>query len=114
VNRSLGLPLTLVSLAVGGYLFVAQTKATGPTAPAVTQAETQAIVAVAATNFQGAQVELQTWFADHATYAGATLSPSDGVTLVRGDASSYCVQTIAGTAVEHENGPGGQPQPGPC
>jgi hypothetical protein len=104
----------LVSLAVGGYLFVAQTKSTGPTAPAVTQAETQAIVAVASTNFQGAQVELQTWFADHATYAGATLSPSDGVTLVRGDASSYCVQTTAGTAVEHENGPGGQPQPGPC
>jgi hypothetical protein len=36
------------------------------------------------------------------------------VTLVRADATSYCLQTVAGAAVEHELGPGGQPQPGAC
>ena len=114
MSRVLGLPLLLVSLAVGGYLFVAQSRSEGPTAPAVTRAETQAESVVAGTNFQGADVSLQAWYAANVTYAGATLPPGSGVVLVRADASAYCLQTAAGDAVEHELGPGGQPQPGPC
>jgi hypothetical protein len=114
MSRLLGLPLLLVSLAVGGYLFVQQTRSEGPTASAVTQAEAQAESAVAGINFQGAAVSLQAWYAENATYAGATLPPSSGVVLVRADASAYCLQTVAGSAVQHELGPGGQPQPGPC
>ena len=106
--------MMLVSVAVGGYLFVSQSRTSGPTSAVVTQAETQAVIAASATNFQAAETKLLAWYVDHVTYVGATLSPSDGATLVRADAHSYCLQTIAGTAVEHENGPGGQPQPGPC
>ena len=114
MSRTLGLPLLLVSLVVGGYLFVAQSKSTGPTSAVVTQAETQAETFTAGTNFQAADQVLQAWYAENGTYAGATMAPGSEVTLVRADASSYCIQTVAGTAVEHETGPGGQPQPGSC
>jgi hypothetical protein len=82
------------------YLFVAQSRSEGPTSPAVTRAEAQAGAAVAGTNFQGAAVSLQAWYAENATYAGATLPPGSGVVLVRADASAYCLQTVAGSAVE--------------
>jgi hypothetical protein len=36
------------------------------------------------------------------------------MTLVRADASSYCVQTVSGTLVEHLAGPGGVPAAGLC
>ncbi len=104
----------LVALAVGGYLYAQRSKAEGPTAPAVTQAEGQASAAVAATNFQSVGLVLQARFTEHATYAGATVSPGSGVVLVRADPTSYCLQTEAGAAVAHETGPGGLPQPGPC
>ena len=114
MSRAVGMVLVLASLAVAGYLFVAQSRTAGPTASAVTRAETQAVSVAAASNFQGAAASLQAWYAANATYAGAALPPGSGVTLVRGDASTYCLQTVAGGAVEHELGPGGQPQPGPC
>jgi hypothetical protein len=112
MSRTLGLPLLLVSLVVGGYLFMAQSKSTGPSSAVVTQAESQAESFTAGTNFQAADQVLQAWYAENGTYAGATMAPGSGVALVRADASSYCLQTVAGTAVEHETGPGGQPQPG--
>lgn len=114
MSRTLGLPLLLVSLAVGGYLFMSQSKSNGPSSAVVTQAESQAESFAAGTNFQAAGQVLQAWYAQSGTYAGATLPPGSGVTLVRADASSYCLQTVVGTAAEHESGPGGQPQPGPC
>ena len=104
--------LLLVPLAVGAYLLVVQ-MGNGPSSPAYTRAETNALSAVAATNFQGADTSLQAWFAEHTTYAGAAAPAESGVTLVRADATSYCLQTTA-TPVEHEVGPGGQPQAGPC
>ena len=114
MTRTLGLPLLLVSLIIGAYLFVQQSKSNGPTSPAVTQDIAQANSAVAGTNFQAASASLQAWLAEHGTYAGATLDPSLSVQLVRGDATSYCLQMTNQTVVEHENGPGGQPQPGSC
>ena len=114
MGRSLGIPLLLVSLVIGGVLFAMQMKSQGPTSPAVRQAETQAVVATAVTNFQGADAAMTTWFADHSTFSGATLDPSYMVTVVRADTSTYCLQAVAGTAVEHENGTGGAATPGPC
>ena len=70
----------------------------------------QAQASVSATNFQGADTSMQAFYAQSGTYAGATLPPGSGVVLVRADATSYCLQ--AGD--EHENGPGGQVQPGGC
>jgi hypothetical protein len=110
VTRLLGLPALLVALAVGGYLYAQNAKSNGPTSPPVQQAVTQAQVNVAATNLQGADTAMQAFFAQSGTYAGATLPPGSGVVLARADATSYCLQS----ATEHENGPGGQAQPGPC
>jgi hypothetical protein len=114
VSRSLGLPLLLVSLAVGGVLFATQMRSHGPTSPVVEQAGTQAVVAVAGTSFQAADTAMAAWLAEHGTYAAATLDPSFMVTVARADGASYCLQSAQGTAVEHENGPGGSAAPGPC
>jgi hypothetical protein len=114
MTRTLGLPLLLVTLAVGGYLFMQQAKTTGPSAPVVTHAETQAQAFTAATNLEGAAPVLQAWYAANGTYAGVTLPPGSGVALVRADAASYCLQTSDATSVMHENGPSGTAQAGPC
>lgn len=83
MTRSLGLVLSLVALAAGGYLFTQQSAGT----PSVDQAQTQADAA-AATSFAAATPALQAWYADHGTYAGASLPPAYGVTVVRADATS--------------------------
>ena len=114
VARTLGLPLLLVALLVGGYLFTQQSKTSGPTAATVTQAETQAQSYAASTNFQGAAQVLEAWYAASGTYAGATLPPGSGVSLVRADAQSFCLQTGDASAVMHETGPNGAVSPGPC
>ena len=64
--------------------------------------------------FDGLWDELQAWFAEHATYAGATLAPAFGVQLVRADAGSYCLQSGSGGTAQHVVGPGGTPAAGPC
>ena len=113
--RTLGLPLMLVTLLIGGYLFMQQSKTSGPTSSVVTQAETQAAAFTAATNFQGTIAVLQASFAANGTYAGAALPPGSGVVLIRADASSYCLQTaVDAPTVMHETGPNGTVQPGPC
>ena len=110
MSRSLGLPLLLISLAVGGLLFVRDARRSRPASSVAQQAETQAQVAVASTNFGGVVPVLQAWYAENATYAGATLPPGSGVVLVRADVTSYCLQSD----MEHLDGPGGVAQPGPC
>jgi hypothetical protein len=110
VTRALGLPALLVVLCIGGYLAVKNMGSSGPTAPPVRQAITQASADVAAANFEGADEAMQAFYTQNGTYAGATLPPGTGVVIVRSDASSYCLQAGA----EHENGPGGQAQPGGC
>ncbi len=108
--RVLGLMLLIVGLGAAGYAWVVQSRSLSPSSPAITQAEGQARSAVSGTNFRSADSVLQAWFAEHGTYAGATLPPGTGVVLVRADAGGYCLQD--GTA--HELGPNGQPQPGAC
>jgi hypothetical protein len=110
VLRILGLPALLVVALVGVYLFTQDAQSNGPTSAAGQQAITQAQSAVAATDFSQADTAMQAFYAQSGTYAGATLPPGSGVVVVRADATSYCLQ--AGN--EHEDGPGGQPQPGGC
>jgi hypothetical protein len=114
MTRLVGLVSMLAALAVGFYLFAAQTRDAGPTSPSGTSAEARAETTAAATNFQGVVASLQAWFAENGTYAGAAPPPGSGVVLARADSSGYCLQTTAGSVVEHEVGPGGQPQAGPC
>lgn len=114
MSRSFGLVLLLVTLAIGGVLFAMQSRSEGPTSPAVTQAETQAIQESAGVNFQAADQVMQAALAENGTYAGAVLPPGSGVVLASATTTSYCLQAGVGTALEHEVGPGGSAQPGPC
>jgi uncharacterized protein (UPF0333 family) len=98
MSRVLGIPAVLVVALVGIYLYTQDAKSNGPTSTAGQQAITQAATA------------MQAYYTQSGTYAGATLPVGTGVTLARADAYSYCLQ--AGD--EHEDGPSGQPQPGPC
>ena len=112
MTRSMGIVFLVLSLAIGGYLFAQQSKTEGPTSQVAQQAEAQAAAASAVTSFDAAVPTLQAWFADHGTYAGAVLPPAYGVTVVRGDATSFCLQSADGQA--HETGPNGAPSAGPC
>jgi hypothetical protein len=113
--RGLGLLSLVVALAIVGYLFSQQAKENGPTSQLAQQAESQASSEVAVANFQAAATEMQGWFAEHATYAGAALSPGYHVAVARADATSYCLQTGSGTSVQHQVGPGSTAVlPGPC
>jgi hypothetical protein len=112
MTRTFGLVLLLLTLAVGGYLVAQQAKTDGPASAVAQQAETQASVEASATSFNAALPELQAWFADHGTYAGATLPASFGVIVARADATSFCLQTADASA--HEVGPDGSPSAGPC
>jgi hypothetical protein len=112
MTRSLGLVMLLISLAIGGYLFAQSSKTDGPTSAAAQQAETQAQVNASATSFNAALPTVQAYYADEGTYAGLTLPPAYAVSVVRADATSYCLQSLDGTS--HEAGPNGTPQSGPC
>ena len=100
--RVLGIPAVLITLVVGAYLSTQDMRSNGPTSPSGQQEIAQAQSATAGVNFTQAVPALQ--------YAGATLPPGSGVVLVSADTSSYCLQD----GNEHEVGPGGTPQPGPC
>lgn len=63
--------------------------------------------------FVVAQQNLQIQLQSAGTYAGAQMPP--GLTLVRGDAASFCVQLSDGGPVSHLQGPPvGTAVPGPC
>ena len=108
----MGMVLLVLTLAVGGYLFAQQSKTEGPTSQTAQQEEAQATAAASATSFDAALPTLQAWYADHGTYAGAALPPAYGVALIRGDATSFCLQSADGHV--HETGPNGAPAAGPC
>ena len=116
MGRLLGLPFLVISLAGGAYMFAQQSKSvTGATGlPSASQAIAQAQSAVESANLLAAVRAVESWYAQNETYAGAPLSPGSGATLVRADATGYCVQTGGGASFQHVAGPNGIPQPGPC
>jgi len=104
----------LASLAIVGGLFAMQSKTEGPTAPAVTQAESQALVAASAQTFAQVDGVLQADYAENSTYVGAELPVGSGVTLAQATATSYCLESNVSGALVHESGPGGAPSAGAC
>jgi hypothetical protein len=110
--RTLGLVSVLVTLAVVAYLYVQSSNEAGPTSDLAAEAEEQAAQVAAGTSFQQAAFTLEEQMATAGTYAGAVMPT--GVTLVRADAASYCLQAGTAAAVQHLAGPGGSPAPGPC
>jgi hypothetical protein len=108
--RVLGIPAVLITLLVVAYLSAQSMRSNGPTSPAGQQEIAQAQSGTAGVNFSQAVPALQSYFDQNQTYVGATLPAGSGVVLVRADATSYCLQD----GNEHEVGPGGTSQPGPC
>lgn len=114
VTRALGAIVVLLGLAVGAWFFALQSKSEGPTAPAVTQAEAQAVAAAASSNFAQVAQALQGAYAQSGTYVGAQLPAGSGVTLAQATTSSYCLETTLNGILVHEDGPGGAPALGAC
>jgi hypothetical protein len=108
--RIFGVPALLVVVFMGLYLSTKDAQSNGPASAAGKQAIAQAHSVAAGSDFSQAVPVLQGFYDQNQTYVGATLPPGTGVVLVRADATSYCLQA----AGEHEDGPGGQPAPGPC
>jgi Tfp pilus assembly protein PilE len=114
MGRAFGLISIVVALALVGILWATMMQSNGPTSARTKQARADATVAVSTLNFNAVAPELEAFRAEHGTYAGATLSPAFGVTLVRADAASYCVQADVGTSVVHFDGPSGATAAGSC
>ena len=63
-------------------------------------------------SFTGAQASLDAQRIATGSYAGAVVQPP--ITLVRADATTYCIQLHQGAVLQHLVGPGGTPAPGAC
>ena len=63
-------------------------------------------------SFTGAQASLDAQRIATGSYAGAQVQPP--ITLVRADATSYCIQLEQGAVLQHLEGPSGAPTPGAC
>jgi hypothetical protein len=111
--RAVTLISLLAALVVGVYLFGAGSRAAGPTSQAAKSAKSKGTAAVATLNFQQATAALEQTRAVSGTYAGTNLA-GFGVTLMRADTISYCIQATVGTSVMHQSGPGAAPLAGPC
>ncbi len=114
MGRTVGLVSLVCSLAIVAVLMALNAQNNGPTSQSAKRAEAEATAAVGSLNFTGAATELEAFHAENATYAGAALPPAFGVTLVRADAASFCLQAGVGASVQHFTGPGGAPAAGPC
>jgi hypothetical protein len=114
MGRAFGLVSIVVTLAFVGILWAASMQSNGPTSSSTKKAEQDATGAVSSLNFTAAAPELEAFHAEHGTYAGATVAPSFGVTLVRADAAMYCLQSGSGTSMQHYVGPNGAAAAGPC
>ena len=100
--------LTVASVAVGGWKMLLPTTGTKQVSGAVSTM----VGSLTSAEFTGAQASLDAQRNATGTYAGTPLTPP--LTLVRADATSYCVEYAQGPVLQHLVGPGGTPQPGHC
>ena len=57
---------------------------------------------------------LEEWRASAGTYGGVKLTGFPGITLVRADASAYCIQVTYQGSIYHREGPNGASTLGSC
>jgi len=114
MSRGFGLVVLICSMAIVAVLMALNASQNGPTSKSAKMTESQATAAVSSLNFTQAGTELEAFHAENGTYAGAGLPASFGVTLVRADATSYCLQAGIGGAAQHFTGPAGPLAAGPC
>lgn len=106
--------VVLCSLVIVAVLMAMSLGQNGPTSKTAKRAESEGVAAVTVANFTQAGTELEAYRAEHETYAGAVLPPAFGVTLMRADATTYCLQAGVGGSVQHFVGPAGPASAGPC
>jgi hypothetical protein len=110
--RSLSLVSLLITLVVVAFLWTRSAQETGL---APSDAPSDAAKVAAAFSLQQAAPALEAWRSTTGTFAGASLPASSGVTVVRADAASFCLQAGSGPNVQHLAGPeGNAPIDGPC
>jgi hypothetical protein len=107
---ALGIPVLLVTVFIGLYLTSQDAKQNVQADSAGQQAISQAHSMTAGSDFNQVAPGLQAYFDESHTYVGASIPPGSAVVLAAATATSYCLQS----GDEHEVGPGGTPQPGPC
>ena len=109
----LGAVVLLLGLAVGAWFFALQSKNEGPTAPAVTQAEAQAVAAAATSNFAQVAQALQGPTCSRARTSARSSRPVRRDARA-GDEQLVCLETTLNGVLVHEDGPGGAPALGAC
>lgn len=111
--RMVGLLSLVAVLAIGGLTFKLGSPGGSGSGTAQTASGGSGLSAqVDQALFAAADVSLAAYRASSGTFAGAP--PPQGMTIARADETSYCIQALQAGAVEHEVGPGGRPEPGPC
>ena len=108
--RYFGIPALLIAVFIGLYLSTKDMQSEGTTSQAGQQAIAQAHAVTAGSDFSQAVPALQAYFDQNHTYVGATLPAGSEVVLAQASTTAYCLQS----GNEHEDGPGGSPQPGSC
>src|SRR4051812_43186146 len=114
MGRAFGLISIVCSLSLVAILMALNMQRSGPTSATAKHAESAATAAVSSLNFTAAATELEAFHAENATYAGVVLPPAFGVSVVRADSASYCLQAGTGPSIQHFTGPGGTAAAGPC
>jgi uncharacterized membrane protein SpoIIM required for sporulation len=107
VARAFGTFLLLLTLVVIAWMMTVQQSSSSRKQQ--TRAVDQAQATASGVAFEQAQAQLEQQHALNGTYAGTSLA-GFGVTLVRADANTYCIQN----AGAHFAGPGGIAAAGPC
>jgi len=106
----LSLGLMIAAVAVGGWRMLL------PGADSASSGVSNSVSTLLSTTlratFIGGQASLDAQRNATGSYAGAVVAPP--ITLVRADATSYCLQLEQGAVLQHLAGPGGTPQPGAC
>ena len=102
--------LTIAAVAFGGWrmLIPGMDGASSDTADSVSSIVSSTMRAA----FTGAEASLAAQRTVSGTYEGTPVQPP--ITLVRADATSYCLQLDQGDVHQHLSGPSGTPEPGPC
>ena len=116
MTRGLGLVSIVVTLVVSAMLFSSQLSNGGakPASPKQNPVVQQANTVAADAAAMQAEHELAAYQADQGTFVGATVTGIPGVTLLRSDSTTFCLQIASGGGVLYEAGPGGTPSPNRC
>lgn len=102
--------LTIAAVAFGGWRMLLP--GTEEVSNDVSDSASTLISTTLRAAFTGAEASLDAQHIATGSYAGTPMQPP--ITLVRADATSYCLQLDQGPVLQHLTGPGGTTEPGAC